>query len=239
MTWWKDGSRAGSGTSNHVSWTPGDHRLYAVVEYRDGTSQVARFADGSTGVTVDPQPRVQVAQLNARGRIDGRTRATDPYGNIKRLSVAINGTTVATREVSPIEARDDAGNRLVTSFARQTVTAGDQYQVRIRAEDYRGQETTVTRVVTAKGLPEIVSSEFVNDPVDSYHPRIDPERYVAHHVLKIDLNGVDPQNISIEPDSSEENLKKINNYRVKDGKSVSNRYLYYHTYWAGSIPKII
>jgi hypothetical protein len=45
-------------------------------------------------------------------------------------------------------------------------------------------------------MPEVISSGFVNNPVDSYHPRIDASRYVGHHVIKVDLNGANPENVS-------------------------------------------
>ncbi len=55
VTWLGDGANLANGRTLTTKWKPGDHTLYALVTYSDGSSDIARFSGGSTTVTADPE----------------------------------------------------------------------------------------------------------------------------------------------------------------------------------------
>jgi hypothetical protein len=196
---WRDvGGSISTGGSLTRTWEPGNHTLYAVVSYNDGSSNVATFDDGSTTVVADPRPNASFGLLNRYAAISGTVTGLDEYGNLDDLYVEVDGETVATSDSSLRDRYQlDDGRRQTLQFSHEDFVPGERHSVTVVAVDERGQTAEVTRNIVPVKEPEIVRSEFVNTPVDSYHERLDPSRYAAHHILEIDLNGVDRENVSI------------------------------------------
>ncbi|WP_227355008.1 PKD domain-containing protein [Haladaptatus salinisoli] len=208
VRWIGDGRHLGGGSGLTTDWQPGDHSLYAVVAYADGSRDVARFADGSTTVAADPKPMVELSSLDTFDTISGRATAIDRYENLQSITVRLDGTVIGTAAIDPTIS-GDIQRRQESSFNRRDFEPGKAYTLTVIAVDTRGQRSTLTREITPAKKPKIIESRFVNGPVDSYHERIDPERYTAHHVMKIDLNGVDPSDLYI-------NRREINSqHRVR------------------------
>ncbi|NHN58286.1 MULTISPECIES: PKD domain-containing protein [Halorussus] len=235
ITWRNTSSKVGSGTVLRRTWEPGDHKLYAVVMYVDGSQNVATFADGSTTVVVDPKPNVSIESLERFGSISGTVAGSDDYENLDSVRVEVDGETVATTESRVRQRyRSRTGARQSLSFSHYDFTPGKRYRVTVVAIDDRGQTRRTSAYIEPVKEPEIVKSEFVNGPVDSYHERIDPSRYKAHHVMKIDLNGVDEENITI--NIRHESNKIVEIRSKKHGREKENS-LIVNSIWAGQIPK--
>ncbi|NEU56587.1 PKD domain-containing protein [Halorussus sp. MSC15.2] len=238
IRWRNAAGRVGTGRSITRTWEPGDHELYAVVTYTDGSESVATFADGTTTVVADPRPNVSVTSLDGHGSISGSVTGIDEYRNLDALAVQIDGETVATaRPTRRGHRRFDFDRRRQVHFSHTDFTPGERHSVTVVATDERGQTTRVSRDLVPVKQPEVVRSEFVNDPVDSYHSRIDPKRYAAHHVLEINLNGVEPSNLSISTDHEDEFIKVLEDGAYTREREYSNGNLLVHTYWAGEKPK--
>jgi hypothetical protein len=241
IEWWRDGRSTPDGQRTTAVWSPGRHTLYAVVTYTDGSQTVARFPDGSTVVEADPRPNVSLARLDDRGGVSGTLSATDAFGNLQRVAVTIDGERVASKTLQPVELRrSDRGSRLDLAFDHSDVTPEQSHTVTVHAWDARGQHATYSTTVTPTGTPEIVKSEFVNGPVDSYHEKLDPERYAAHHELEVDLNGVDPQDLTINYSPSLQRLTKSidsGEFQRKSEYNSKSDSLTVHSYWAGERPK--
>ncbi|MFD1515479.1 PKD domain-containing protein [Halomarina rubra] len=222
VEWRVDGTARSSGTTTDLTFAPGNHTLRAAVTYSDGRTEIATFEDGATGVVADPKPDVTLANLERRQRIGGTASATDEYGNLDSVSVTVEG--LGTERVATEGSSDEV------TFDWDDIEPGREYELVVTATDNRGQETTVRRTVTPVAPPETISAEFVNGPVDSYHSRIDPGRYTAHHVMKIELNGNSVDDI------------RVNHFAQKPGKtrlisesalSSSDGIATIHTYWGG------
>jgi hypothetical protein len=227
-----------SGKSLSRTWEPGDHDLFAVVSYDDGSENVATFDDGSTTVVADPRPNASFGMLDRYGSISGTVTGLDEYGNLDSLRVEVDGQTVA-RSSSSLRDRHrlDDGRRRTVQFSNDEFTPGESHSVTVVAVDERGQTSEVTRDIIPVKEPEIVRSEFVNTPVDSYHERLDPERYAAHHVLEIDLNGVDREDINVVIEGGQR-VRSINEKQyVEERRYIEqgNRLLV-ETFWRGPEP---
>lgn len=228
VRWFTDDRSHDSGLETTVRWRPGVRDLRAVVTYADGTRRTATFSDGSTRVEADPRPDVSISDLARRGRIAGDANASDAFGNLERVDVSVDGRELGAVRADRSRIDDRRSGDLSTAFDWSGVEPEKNYTVTATAVDARGQERTVTRTVETIGKPRVISAEFVNGPVDSYHDRIEPERYTAHHVLKVDLNGVSESAISI----STTPRKSEQVYRVADRRVERNGgTLVVHTYW--------
>ncbi|WP_101297754.1 PKD domain-containing protein [Halegenticoccus soli] len=236
VTWHSETGRIGRGSDLGTSWSPGDHRLYAVVAYRDGSRDVARFSDGTTRVVADPAPTLSLDELDPGESITGRATAFDGYENLEEIRVRIGGETVGRWSNRGSALPNRNASRRSLPFRKDGVALGDEYDLVVTAVDARGQTARIERSVTPTAAPEIVESGFVNTPVDSYHERIDPDRYVAKHVMKIDLNGVERDSLvfSFEPGKSD--IKRINKKEVfpkRDGDKITVT-----TEWAAKKPGV-
>ena len=226
IVWTVDGEDGPSGPTVSRNWSPGDHTLAARVIYVDGTTETATFADGSTRVVADPKPRLSLSNVDTQKRLAGAATATDGYGNLVSVDVTVEG--LGAKRVD-----SDDGSRSEVEFDWADVELGREYELVATAVDERGQEVVVNRTLRPVGPPETISAEFVNGPVDSYHPRIDAERYTAHHVLKIDLNGHTSDEIDIRVEAEEPSVVR----RVATRKiSIVDGIAVVHTYWAGDSP---
>ncbi|WP_135851462.1 PKD domain-containing protein [Halorussus salinus] len=239
VEWRSSTGRIGKGHSLNRSWEPGEHELYAVVTYDDGSTNVATFAGGTTTVTVDSEPSVSFESLDRYGSISGTVEGIDEYDNLNGLRVEVDGETVAV-------ARDDLrsgyrrgfGRQRTLKFSHTEFTPGEKYTVSAIATDKRGQTARVSREIVPVEKPEIVRSEFVNGPVDSYHERIDPKRYTAHHVLVVNLNGVDSKRLEINLRPEDRRLKRINTNDYNWIQKKNGDRLIVHSFWAGEIPRM-
>ncbi|WP_157972618.1 PKD domain-containing protein [Haloprofundus halophilus] len=191
VEWYSERGLVGHGHRLRQRWEPGSHTLYAVIHYQDGYRSVARFEDGETSVVADPRPNASVTGLSLdHGTVSGTAVGSDEFGNLRAMTVSLDGRQVVswTDSGSGVSQND-------LSF-EANATPNEEHRLRVTAIDARGQERVFSRTITPTGSPEIVSSQFLNTPVDSYHERIDPERYIAYHEMKIDLNGADPEDVS-------------------------------------------
>lgn len=240
VEWRNAAGPVASGWTLTRTWEPGDHQLYALVTYDDGSEDVATFSDGTTSVVADPRPDVSVSTLDRYGSITGSASGLDEYGNLDTLHVEVDGKIVG-RARSTVRGRNrlDAGRQQTFHFSHEEFTPGERYSVTLVATDERGQTTEVRREIVPVKRPEIVRSEFVNGPVDSYHERLDPDRYAAHHVLEIDLNGVDPENVSVSVRGGNGviNVNKGNHTQRRTHNEKKDVFVL-ETYWTGSNPDV-
>ena len=240
VEWQNAAGRISTGQSMTRTWEPGDHDLFAVVSYDDGSENVATFDDGSTTVVADPRPNASFGMLDRYGSISGTVTGLDEYGNLDSLRVEVDGQTVA-RSSSSLRDRHrlDDGRRRTIQFSNDEFTPGESHSVTVVAVDERGQTSEVTRDIIPVKEPEIVRSEFVNTPVDSYHERLDPDRYAAHHVLEIDLNGVNRENITIPISGGGKKVEKLDNdvYSTTKAHETEEDRLIIETHWKGASPR--
>ncbi|WP_332899502.1 hypothetical protein [Haladaptatus sp. CMSO5] len=239
VSWYKDGTVVATGITQNMTWTPGDHSIFAIVTYTDGSENIARFEDSTTQVVADPKPTVTLSQLQRFGSITGLASGSDAYGNIESVSVFVDGAQVDSTSLQAIsQANPNSGAHLDLRFSER-VTSQQNQTVTVRAVDSRGQISTTSQVVAPVGKPVVLSSEFVNTPVDSYHTRINASRYAAHHVLKVDLNGVDPDNFDVSPkqkaDAEQFELQQSEYHRIRDYDPQTD-VLTIHSYWAAPHP---
>jgi hypothetical protein len=190
IRWFTDRTAGPTGRTANIDWVPGTHRIHAVVQYADGSRDLVRFQDGSSEVVVDPAPQVSLPTLDGWNGLSGRGTASDEYENLRSVSVAVDGQTVERWPETAVESRGRTVAERSLRFSVPDASVNQNHTVTVTAVDARGQRRQVSRKIPVAGQPEIVKAEFVNGPVDSYHERLDPKRYTAKHVLKIDLNGV-------------------------------------------------
>ncbi|WP_129116764.1 PKD domain-containing protein [Halegenticoccus tardaugens] len=235
VRWYDETGPVERGKRVETEWEPGDHELHAAVTYRDGSRDIAKFDDGTTRVVADPAPELSLDNLSTTNLISGETVATDGYGNLEDVEIRVGDDPIERWKQNGTAVRDRESDRHELGFETEDVDFGSEYRLTVVARDARGQETTVEREVTPTGTPEIVESRFVNTPVDSYHERIDPERYTAKHVLKIDLNGVSRDDLEWKYRPGEqEQLKKIG--ETSTTYTSHNDGLVIKSSWAGHIP---
>ncbi|HSG68766.1 MAG TPA: hypothetical protein VLA12_00040, partial [Planctomycetaceae bacterium] len=188
-------------------------------------------------MVADPKPIVSLEDMTASGTITGEAVGTDRYENLQSLRVEVDGETVLRRpEITGRRGEWPRRSKHV-QFTKAVQSFDEPSTVRVVATDRRGQTTTVSREVMPTGQPEIVESEFVNLPVDSYHERLDPERYAAKHVVTVKLNGADPGNVSVSHDPSRPGLVR---QLDSNGYELERRYtddsLKIVSYWVGQVP---
>jgi len=238
IAWYNSRGRIETGRSLSRTWEPGNHTLYAVVTYDDGSEDVATFDDDSTTVVADPRPNASFGMLDRYGSISGTVTGLDEYGNLDSLHVEVDGRTVATSDTNPRDRhRLDAGQRQTLHFSHDDFVPGERHSVTVVAVDERGQTVEVTRDIVPVKEPEIVRSEFVNTPIDSYHERLDPERYVAHHVLEIDLNGVNRENVSASITGNGKAVQMNHgDYMTHREVKQDERTIVINTFWRGEDP---
>ena len=237
VRWNRDGVDEGAARELAVDWEPGRHSLSPTVTYSDGKRTEARFENGRSSVVVDARPTASFRKIDNGSTLSGIVNASDANGNLQQVYIDVNGRTV--REW---DARDSTSFGRIYErhilFRERDVSLGSTENVTLVAVDARGQRFETTRNVTPRADPEIVSAEFVNGPVDSYHDRIEAERYAAHHVLKIDLDGMSPGDVRVSTDTFSANVTEIdtiafNKHREYDKR---NDTLTVHTYWSGKSP---
>ncbi|WP_049970957.1 PKD domain-containing protein [Haladaptatus cibarius] len=229
IRWVGDASTLGSGQTLATNWEPGDHTLYAIVTYVDSSRDVARFSDGSTTVVADPKPVVELSSLDSYTAVSGSAVATDKYENLRSITVRLDGTAIGRLQMDGTPGAMQ--RRQVSSFDYSDFDSGETCALTVTAVDARGQTNVLEKEVTPTKEPEIIESGFVNGPVDSYHERIDSERYTAHHVVKIDLNGVDPDDVEVASVGMRNGIE-----RVSSNKQVLNNQIVLDSYWVGQSP---
>ncbi|MWG33998.1 PKD domain-containing protein [Halomarina oriensis] len=226
VEWFVDGETVSNGSEFSTSWTPGDHTLRAAVTYSDGATEMATFEDGTTGVVADPRPQPSLSDVGTDGGLTGRASATDEYGNLQSVEVSIEDIRTERRSGS-------LGTGGTAAFDWTDLEPGREYEVVVTAVDSRGQTATVNRTVVPTAPPEVISAEFVDGPVDSYHPEIDPGRYTAHHVLQVDLNGHSIEEFDIDLWAQKpESVHQV----VERSIEVSDGTVTIHSFWAGDTP---
>lgn len=221
------------------TWSPGDHELYAVVTYTDGSRNVATFPDGETTVVADSRPTISITSRNRYGTISGTVSALDEYENLHDVHVKVDGQVVETSFGSLRGRRRlDMDRRQNVEFSKADFVPGEEYRVTVVATDGRGQTARASQTIVPVKKPEVVKSKFVNGPMDSYHPRIDAERYAAHHVLKIDLNGVEREEVMAHVKSQHPESKELVSgpYSRVMGYNRFSDILRIDSYWAAEYP---
>ncbi|GAB3410774.1 hypothetical protein GCM10027435_01710 [Haloparvum alkalitolerans] len=197
VTWRVDGESVATGGTLQRTWDPGRHRLSALVEYRDGSKRVATFADGTREVVAKPPVDLRLRDLDGYdGTISGAVVAEDDLNALRSVEVFIDGELVerATRR---------GVRRHESEFRADGLRDNTEYEVTAVATDTYGQTVRVTETVEVAGIPYIESIEVLNTPVDSYHERIDPERYTATMKVTVDLNGYPVEGVGMETSARE------------------------------------
>lgn len=238
VVWFRDDGRFDAGDSTSLDWAPGDHRLFAIVDYTDGSSDVVTFPNDRTRVVADPQPSLALSDLAAAGSISGTFTAGDDYGNLVDVVVEVDGRTVYERHASRAGSRPTLGSRVESEFERTGIEPNSTHEVVVRATDGRGQTVTLRREVTSSNEIEVVRAGFVNTPVDSYHERLDPERYTAHHVVEVRLNGNSASDINTRFRINDPRVSRVSEAEwsrevIDDGRTLRIR-----SYWAADSPDI-
>nr|WP_272931457.1 PKD domain-containing protein [Halobacterium noricense] len=188
-SWFQDGRRVGIGTSTTRLLTAGTHELYAATD-----AGVATFADGSRTIVADPAPKLTTVEVENASVVPVTIDATDDYGNLHTVTVHVDGESVETHTTDNLGGRV-SGDSLTTITYLESLEPGT-HTITVRARDARGQTDVAIRTVNVPGPPEVVSAGFVQEgPLDQYHPRIDESRYTATYRVKVDLNGVEPDEI--------------------------------------------
>ncbi|SNZ02387.1 hypothetical protein SAMN06269185_0009 [Natronoarchaeum philippinense] len=183
-TWYDDDGARGDRPRLDTQWKAGTHQLFAAASI--GPNAYPAAFDNGTRVVVDPRPQVSVNVSQSDATLTGTISASDGFGNLDSVTLYVDGES--SRQWSP-----DSGSGFRTGFSVSLPAEQDSSQVRVVATDERGQTAAASNTA---GEPEIVRSGFVNGPVDSYHERIDPDRYTAVHETVVELNGVDPSTVS-------------------------------------------
>ncbi|QSG03144.1 PKD domain-containing protein [Natranaeroarchaeum sulfidigenes] len=226
VRWYAGDEVIGTGTETTVEWEPGIHEFYATVEH-DGESHRATFPDGEE-VVADPAPEIELDVERNGTHISGTAVAADEFGSLDTVSVYIGDDEIA---LTTLDQGVDRTQHEET-FSATLPDDGSETPIRAVAMDDREQVGTDS---TQQGQPELVSAEFVNTPVDSYHERIDEDRYTAEHELVIDLNGADPDDVR-------KQLSLDHNADVMLLETMSSEYfavndqLVVDTLWAGEEP---
>jgi hypothetical protein len=143
VEWHDAGGVRDSGRSSTVTWDPGVHDYYAVVTYTDGSSTVAKFADGTTSVVADPKPEVTVDSLTTVGGIGGTATATDAFDNLDSLAVRVDGNLVARWPDGRLPPGADKGIHSL-DFDAAGLEPNSSHQLKIVATDRRGQRAVLT-----------------------------------------------------------------------------------------------
>ncbi|MFC6727572.1 hypothetical protein ACFQDG_02825 [Natronoarchaeum mannanilyticum] len=221
---WRDGDgELGSGTDLETELDPGIHDLTALADVGD-EAYSASFENG-TSVVVDPRPDVSLTTSQSNDELTGTVEATDEFGNLDSVQLFVDDERV--REWSSAN-----GTEFETSFSVALDSDQNSNRVRVVVSDEREQSVTETNKA---GEPELVRSGFVNGPVDSYHPRIDSDRYTAVHETVIDLNGVDQRDVSpkLDPFADYSDLQRLDTTRnYKPDRDI----LKITSEWAGKAP---
>ena len=239
VEWHDTGGVRDGGRSSTVTWRPGVHDYYAVVTYTDGSSAVAKFADGTTSVVADPKPDVTLGSLTTVGGIAGTATATDAFDNLDSLEVRVDGSLVARWPKGRLPPGSNKGVHSL-DFDAGGFDPNSSHQLTLVATDRRGQRDVLTRTVTPEGLPRVISAGFVNTPVDSYHERLDADRYAGHHVIRIALNGVDREQVEWRlAGASQSNIMRLDQRKYSEYTEYDPRkdILTVHSFWAGPTPK--
>ncbi|WP_439026102.1 PKD domain-containing protein [Haloarchaeobius sp. DT45] len=235
VTWHTATGPHGDGDQTRLDWAPGDHQLFAVVTYTDGSTDIATFDGGRTTVVADPAPKIGLLNIRNQNDVSGDIVASDAYGNLMEVTVTVGNRTVFHEEGTRRGKQPGLGERRVSSFTFEQIEPNRTYTVELTAVDGRGQRKTTTREVTPVGAVEIVRAGFVNGPVDSHHRRLDPSRYTAHHIVEVDLNGNDPEDVSAAYFAPSKMVKKLSSTTEIRNVGKSNR-MTFHSYWSGWIP---
>lgn len=232
VTWWQDGMKVGTGPEYTTAFAPGDHRLHATVTYTDGSTDIGRFNDGTTKVVADPQPTLDVTGLSGTGGLTIDALASDEYGNLRGFEVYALGEPVLSKQSDRFKIqKDDHGRTLELSAETLEMDPG-QYELEVVATDARGQRTSEYHQVEVVGPPEVIRSEFEEkEDIDVYHPRIDPERYTVKHVLEIELNGVNWEDITVSNFASK-GLKSISNSECSPNTVQQNYAIIFTSCWS-------
>lgn len=216
VTWRVDGVPVATGETLRRTWDPGRHRLSALVEYRDGSKRVATFADGTREVVAKPPVDLRLRGLDGYdGTISGAVVAEDELDALRSVEVFVDGEQVerATRQ---------GVRRHESRFHVDGLEDNTEYEVTAVATDTYGQTVRVSKTVEVAGVPQIESVEVLNTPVDSYHERIDPERYTATMKVTVDLNGYPVEGIRLDTTFQGNKSKQLgaNTQENPDGKVV-------------------
>jgi len=227
--WYAGGEKVGTGTRTTVDWEPGIHQFHATVEH-DGESHRATFTDGDE-VVADPSPEVELDVEREGPYATGTAVATDDFGSLDTVSVYVGEDHIVS---TSLDEEADRSHHEET-FSEPLPEDDSETPIRAVAEDDREQVATDS---TQQGQPELVSAEFVNTPVDSYHERLDEERYTAIHEMVIDLNGEDPDDVASKLDYRAEDSEVLQIGGVQANYDPHLDRVVVESGWAANVPGI-
>lgn len=232
VTWWKDGTQVATGTSYSTPFQPGIHHLHASVTYTDGSTDIARFPGDTTRVEADPEPQITVDTLDGTGGLTADTVATDGFGNLERFELRLDDQVVLAKGTNPLKLQHDPTSDRFELAADTASHDPGWYDAELIATDTRGQEVREWTRLHIKGPPEVVSAGFEEpEDLDVYHPRIDPERYTAKHVVEIELNGVLADDITVDWNNKRK-IEDIKNSHCQPAEELDGKILEITSCWA-------
>ncbi|WP_323677416.1 PKD domain-containing protein [Halorubellus sp. PRR65] len=233
IEWIVNGNSQTTNPSIDATWTPGRHSLEAKVTYTDDSTDTATFDDGTTTVVADPAPDpiLDDPDVQTTG-ITGSFDVRDGYGNLADVTVTVDDRNVFDAEYAPM--RRLQPEHVQDHYRYENPTPNHTHTITLTATDDRGQTRTTTRTIETPPSPEIVSIGFPDEPVDSYHPRIDEDRYTATHVVKIDLNGYEPSQVTVNTEPSKPATLDLEGPRRSYNQQTD--ILTVETDWAGNTP---
>ncbi|WP_227130589.1 PKD domain-containing protein [Halorubellus salinus] len=233
IEWIVNGNPQTTSPGIDATWTAGRHSLEAKVTYADDSTVTATFSDGSTDVIADPAPTPILDDPTVESSvITGGFEVRDGYGNLEDVTVTVGDGNdfhlgyPPMRRLQPEQVRD--------RYRFENLTANQTYTVTLTATDNRGQTRTTSHTLNTSPGPEIISIGFPDTPVDSYHPRIDADRYTATHVVKIDLNGYESSQISTNTEPNTSDTIDLNARRQSYNEETD--VLTIESDWAGHVP---
>jgi|AntDeeMinimDraft_5_1070356.scaffolds.fasta_scaffold00199_4 hypothetical protein len=237
IEWIANGNAVASASTLRSTWTPGDHTLSARITYTDGSTDEATFADDTTIVEADPapEPRLGTPTLET-SQASGPFEVVDDYNNLKHVTITVNDDIAFDATYPPDRYR--APTRITDTYQITQLEPDTEYTVTLTATDARGQTRTKTKTIRTDSqtntTPEILTAGFTRDTTDSYHPRIDPERYTVEHVIKINLNGYPASKIEFNTTDRSQPLKRLSqksrNYNQRTDTLIIK------SAWAGDSP---
>lgn len=192
VVWRVDGSDVATGPTFEPTWDPGTHLLSAKVEFADGSNRIATFEDDEREVVAKPPVELEFRDIGGYdGVVDGDVVAEDAFGELRTIRVYADGR--------PVDEWAGTGTSWYEfEFLEDGFEDNTEVELTAVATDHLGQETRTTETVEVTGQPEVVSSEINDTDVDSYHERIDSDRYMMEYEVVVDLNGNDPEDVELE-----------------------------------------
>ncbi|MEE6210479.1 PKD domain-containing protein [Salarchaeum sp. III] len=231
-----DDTRRHLGRAATLTLQPGVHDITATVD----TTPTIRFPDNTSTVIADPAPTVAIPDTQTGPGLTITARATDAFDNLDTLTISIDGTRVHHRARTDLDHIKHTHTTLRTTYRQPTLEPGN-HTITVTATDTRNQTTIETKTISVPRPPEILSAEFVErDNRTAYDHRLDPEKYTAHHITRIALNGATPADVKLIGNPTVTGVFELPKDNHERDRAYNRRtdVLTVHTYWAAETPQV-